>query len=242
MGQIWHFARPVLAVTVLCLPISGNASHKKDMVPAVRWEEGNPGCTFARGDDGKYRYGMWAGDVGIVVAVDAQELEKVHRRHEPFFAVFLDVRYRGQAALEFSTENISLEFSRHFRVKQPALNPDDFADKVQADADTLNDQTAHEVEKHPEQREQKEAYMRAFLKDSTELQEFVGKNSLRPARLSPGSRETTGWVLFSTESKWISGWKKPEDFILRVPVDGTVFEFPFRLPPKAGETILRKRE
>jgi hypothetical protein len=127
-------------------------------------------------------------------------------------------------------------------VKQPALDPDGFADKVQSDADTLNDQTARWVEKHPGQREQKEAFVRAFLKDSAELQEFVGKNSLRATRLSPGSAETTGWVLFSTESKWISGWKKQEEFILRVPVNGVVFEFPFRLPPKPGETILRKRE
>jgi hypothetical protein len=99
-----------------------------------------------------------------------------------------------------------------------------------------------QVEKHPEQREQKEAYVRAFLKDSVELQEFVGKNSLRPTRLSPGKAETSGWVLFSTDSKWISGWKKQEEFVLRVPLAGKVFEFPFRLPPKAGETILRKRE
>jgi hypothetical protein len=229
-----------LAIALL-LPASLIAKEKT-LLPAVRWQEGNPGCTFSRSDDGKYSYGLWSDDVGIVMAVDAQELEKVHRRHQPFFSVFLTVRYRGQGALDVSTDYISLQFVKHFQVKQPALDPDDFSDKVQNDADTLNDETARQVEKHPEQKEQKEALVRAFLKDSTELQEFIGKNSLRPTRLSAGNNETSGWVLFSTDSKWIGRWKKQEEFVLRMPVAGKVFEFPFRLPIKPGETILRKRE
>lgn len=241
MSRRWLCLRLAVVFGFLLLQ-SAFASSKNHQIPAVRWEEGRPGCTFARGDDGKYRYGMWSNDVGIILAVDSQELEKVHRRHEPFFAVLLEVRYRGQGPVDFSGDDISLEFVKHFRVKQPALNPDEFAEKVQSDADALNDQTAREIEKHPEQKEQKEAYVRAFLKDSTELQEFVGKNSLRPTRLGPGHPQTTGWVLFSTTSKWISRWKKQEEFVLRVPVNGTMFEFPFRLPPKPGETILRKRE
>jgi hypothetical protein len=84
--------------------------------------------------------------------------------------------------------------------------------------------------------------VRAFLKDSAELQEFVGKNSLRPTRLGPGNSEASGWVLFSTNSKWIGGWKKQEEMILRVPIDEKIFEFPFKLPPKPGEELLRKRE
>jgi hypothetical protein len=233
-----------LAVAVIALtPISISARDKnKQKIPAVRWDEQTPGCTFTRGDDGKYRYGLWSGDVGITVAIDSQELEKVHRRHEPFFAALLTVRYRGQRALDLDPGVISLEFTKHFRVKQPALDPDSFSQKVQNDADTLNDQVAHDVAKHPEQKEQKELYVRAFLKDAAELQEFVGKNSLRPTRLAPGNPETTGWVLFSADSKWISGWKKQEEFVLRVPLAGKVFEFPFKLPPKPGETILRKRE
>ena len=228
----------IAASSLLCAP---TFAKDKSKVPAVRWAEGNPGCTFSRGDDGKYRYGLWADDVGVVMAVDSQELEKVHRRHEHFFAVLVTVRYRGQESLQVTTENISLQFMKHFQVLQTALDPDDFSEKVQNDADTLNDQTARQVEKHPEQKEQKEAYVRAFLKDSAELQEFVGKNSLRPTRLSPGNNEVSGWILFSTDSKWISGWKKQEEFVLRVPIAGKVFEFPFLLPPKPGEAILRKR-
>ena len=243
MRRAAHRTLKVLALAAAASLLWPVASAKeKSKIPAVRWEEGNQGCTFSRGDDGKYRYGLWSDDIGIVMAVDSQELEKVHRRHQLFFALLLTVRYRGQGALDVATDNISLQFMKHFQVMQTALDPDDFSDKVQSDADTLNDETARQVEKHPEQKEQKDALVRAFLKDSAELQEFVGKNSLRPTRLSPGQNETSGWVLFSTDSKWIGHWKKQEEFVLRVPMAGKVFEFPFRLPPKPGETILRKRE
>jgi hypothetical protein len=242
MEQLAKVLALMIAVTSLLSDSTFASGKDKNKIPAVRWVEGNPGCTFSRDNDGKYRYGLWTDEAGVVMAVDSQELEKVHRRHQPFFAVLLTVRYRGQTSLEVFTENISLQFMKHFQVMQTALDPDDFSEKVQNDADTLNDETARQAEKHPEQREQKEAYVRAFLKDSVELQEFVGKNSLRPTRLSPGNAETSGWLLFSTESKWIGGWKKQEEFVLRVPLAGKMFEFPFRLPPKAGEMILRKRE
>jgi hypothetical protein len=244
MRQPVHSTLRALALTIAAASLLSVSASAKDKhrIPAVRWVEGDPGCTFSRGDDGRYRYGLWSDDVGIVMAVDSQELEKVHRRHQLFFALLLTLRYRGQGSLEVATDNISLEFRKHFQVIKTALDPDNFSDKVQSDADVLNNETARQVEKHPEQKEQKEALVRAFLKDSTELQEFVGKNSLRPTRLSPGKNETSGWVLFSTDSKWIGRWKKQEEFVLRVPMAGKVFEFPFRLPPKPGETILRKRE
>lgn len=239
-GLVW----PLAMAFLLLFPDAGRARWGTDKakLPAVRWDEQRPGCTFSRSDDGKYHYGLWSGDLGVIVAVDSQELEKVHRRHEPFFAVLLDVRYSGQPALDLEIENISLEFVKHFQVIQSSLDPDGLAQKVQSDADELNRQTAREVEKHPDQKAAKEAYVRAFLKDSAELQEFLGKDSLRPAQLGPGNPQASGWVLFSTDSKWISGWKKPEEFILRVPLEGKMSEFPFKLPPKPGEVLLRKRE
>jgi hypothetical protein len=232
----------MLAIALLLAAdrIRADSSDQKKL-PAIRWDEQVPGCTFSHGDDGKLNYGLWSGDIGITMAVDSQELEKVHRRHEPFFAVLLTIRYRGAKLLDLGTDKISLEFVKHFQVVQTALDPDGFAQKVQNDADLLNDQTAREIKKHPEKKEDKEAYMRAFLKDSTELQEFVGKNSLRAAKLDRGNSEASGWVLFSTDSKWISGWKKEEELILRVPIEGRVYEFPFKLPPKPGEVLLRKR-
>lgn len=211
-------------------------------IPAVRWDEERPGCTFSRGDDGRYRYGLWYGDVGVTLTVDAQELEKVHRRHEPFFSVLLNVKYRGPGTLDVVTKNITLEFVKHFQVAQEALDPDGFAQKIQNDADTLDHETARELEKHPEKKEAKETFARAFQKDSVELIEFVSKNSLRPTQLNPGAPETSGWVFFSTSSKWIGHFKKQEEFLLRVPIDGKIYEFPFKLPPKPGEVMLRKRE
>jgi hypothetical protein len=226
---------------VLANPLAA-ASDNKPKIPAVRWDESNAGSTFSRSDDGHLHYGLWYEDVGISLTVDAQELEKVHRRHELFFAVLVEIHYRGQDELAVGTENISLEFLKHFKVAQTALDPDDFAAKIQSDADELDHQTAREVEKHPERKEEKNAYMRTFQKETAELLEFVSKNSLRPARLEPGNPQTQGWVFFNVDSKWVSGWKKREEFIFRVPLDNKVFEFPFELPPKPGDVMLRKRE
>src|SRR5580693_2113529 len=80
----------------------------------LRWEEGASGCTFSRDDDGKYRYGFWTADFGIVLAVDSQELEKVRRRPQAMFAVLLNVHYRGQDSLEVSPVKITLEFVKHY--------------------------------------------------------------------------------------------------------------------------------
>lgn len=239
----------LLAFSLLLLPASRSAraaSHNpKTLVPAVRWDEQTPGCTFSRSDDGKLHYGLWSGDVGVMLAVDSQELEKVHRRHEPFFSAYVTVRYRGSKALDLSPENISIEFVRHFRMIQSALDPDNFVQKVQDDADEVDHEAARYAQKHPDKKaenEAKEAYGRAFQKDVAELLEFVSKNSLRPARLVAANPEAGGWVLFRVDSKWIGGWKKKEEFVLRVPLDGKIFEFPFTLPPQPGEVMLRRRE
>ncbi len=241
----WRCLPLSLLLTGLALQAAPGAAasrHEKTKFPAVRWQEGGPGCTLTRRDDGRYYYGLSSGDLALTIAIDSQELQLVRHRHVPFVASLLTLHYKGQAPVDVPVENISLEFVKHFQVVQTALDPDGLSQQVQNDADELDHQTAREVAKHPEQKDAKEAYMRAFLKDSAELQEFLGKNSLRPAQLGPDNPETSGWVFFSTNSKWISDWKKPEELILRVPIEGKVFEFPFTLPPKAGEVILRKRQ
>lgn len=235
-------ARLLIAACLLSGFAAARPSDQKSKAPAVRWDEQYPGCTISRTNDGKYLYGLWSGDVGVTLAIDAQELEKVRHRHEPFFAVLLKIRYRGQAKLEVGTENITLQFLKHFQVTQTSLDPDTFAERVQTDADEVDHETAREIEKHPDRKDAKEAYARAFQKDAAELIEFVSKNGLRSTTLDAGNPEANGWIFFSTSSKWISGWKKEEDFVLRIPLDGKVFEFPFRLPPKPGEIMLRKRD
>ena len=57
----------------------------------------------------------------------------------------------------------------------------------------------------------------------------------------PAHPEATGWVLFDTNSKWIDGLKKQEQFVLRVAIEKRVVEFPFSLPPSEGDLILRSR-
>lgn len=235
--------RDVLAAglaSILFLASTG-VNWSKESKPAVRWVEGQPGCVFSRSDDGKYHYDLWHGDSAVLMAIDSQELVKVHRRNEPFFSVFLTVRYRGNDSLALRSSEVTLEFVNHFHVIQSALDPDQFAEKVQGDADSVDHQATREIQKHPERRAAKEQYVRAFQKDAAELIEFVSKNSLRSVELEPANAEARGWVFFSTASKWISGWKKQEEFILRVPFADEVFEFPFKLPPQQGEILLRKR-
>ena len=246
----WARRMPTLMLALAALPHSLDATapaaadqgEPKDQTADVRWDEKHPGCTFSRSDDGRFHYGLWSGDVGVTLSVDSQELEKVNRRHEPFFAVRLEVRYRGQSSLEFGADDISLEFLKHFGVVETALDPDALAQKVQNDVDEMDHRVAREVQKHPARKEAKEAYLRVFQKEAAELLEFISQNSLRPARLGPNNPETQGWVLFSVGSKWINAWKRQEGFLFRVPIEGRVFEFPFELPPKPGEMMLRKRQ
>lgn len=76
MNRPWRFGGVVVIAAVLtCLAPSSAARKNKNEIPAVRWDEGNPGCggtnlslpccstsgiagTFSEGDDGNYRYGM----------------------------------------------------------------------------------------------------------------------------------------------------------------------------------------
>jgi hypothetical protein len=210
----------------------------------VRWSEQQPGCTFSRGDDGKYRYGLWSDDVGIVLAVDARELKLAHNpnRSDPIFGVLLEIHYRGAGSLEASPDGITLEFMKHFKVVQSSLDPDNYAQQIQDDADAVDDEIRREVKKHPERKQDREASLQDYQKRANELIEFLGKKTLRPAHLDRGNPIVSGWVFFSTKSKWLGGWKAQEEFVLRVPLAGKIFEFPFKLPPEKGELLLQKRQ
>ncbi len=169
-----HLTRHCLALlfcvcVVHVAPACAAPDKEKAQIPKLRWDEQQPGCTFSITQDGKYHYGVWSGDVGVTLAVDAQELAKVRRRHQPIFGVRLTVRYRGPGSLEVSDQNISLEFVKHFHVIQTSLDPDGFSARIQNEADELDHQTMREIEKHPERKETKEAYLRAFQKDVSEL-------------------------------------------------------------------------
>jgi hypothetical protein len=206
-----------------------------------RWTEGQSGCTFSADDDGKYRYGVWTDDFGVVIAVDADEVRKAHLRIEPLFGVFVTLRYRGKDSLAVNPTGISLEFVKHYHDGQNAIDPDDFAARLRSDADAFAQETEREISKHPERKAERESILRVHEKDVSETQEFLRSHSLRPIRLDSANPEVTGWVFFSTKSKWIGGWKKQEQFVLRIPITDRVIEFPFALPPSQGDLILRRR-
>jgi hypothetical protein len=236
---------PVFILCALGPPLEAAASADKDTSthpPTLRWSEQLPGCTFTRGDDGKYRYGLWSGDVGIVLAVDAREVQIIRHRIEPIFGVLLEIHYRGPDSLEASPDGITLQFMKHFKVVQSELDPDDYIQKIQADADALDEETRREVVKHPEEKQDREARLQDYQKSISELIEFLGTKSLHGAHLDRATPEVSGWVFFNTKSKWLGGWKTQEEFILRVPLAGKIFEFPFKLPPAPGELLLPKRQ
>src|ERR1035438_8951189 len=135
----------LLSLAMLVCALASTATAKDDKGKAapvtVRWSESQPGCTFSSGEDGKYRYGLWSGDIGIVFAVDAREVQIIRHRIEPIFGVFLTIRYRGTGGLDLTTDGITLQFMKHFKVVQTSLDPDDYIQKIQADADAVDDET-----------------------------------------------------------------------------------------------------
>jgi hypothetical protein len=230
-----------VALTVASAFALGAPPVKDKTVPTLRWAESHPGCTFSLDPDGKYRYALWSDDYGVILAVDAQELEKVHRRVEPFFSVEVTVRYRGKSTLDLNPGAATLQFVRHSKIVQSSLDPEGFATTTQNDADELEHQTQREIEKHPERKEEREKYVQAYQKDVVEFLEFLAKRTLPPAQLNQEFSEVNGWILFSTKSKWIGDWKKPEQFLLRLPVGKEIVEFPFALPAEKGDLVLRRR-
>lgn len=207
----------------------------------MRWEEGRRGCTFSRDDDGKYRFGVWTDDFGIILAVDSQELEKVRRRAQAMLALQLTLRYRGKDSLEVAPSKITMEFVKHYHDVHSALDPDDLADKEQNDANALTAETDREISKHPEKKAVKQAMLAARQQDAAEMIEFLNTRTLRAVTLDSGHPNATGWVLFAVKSKWIPELRKQEEFLLRVPLGNQVIEFPFSLPPSEGDLILRRR-
>lgn len=233
---------PASVCLLFLLSIVALASGKKTSeIPTLRWSEDQKGCTFERGEDGKYRYGLWTDDVGVIIAVDSQELQMTRRRLEPMFGVSITVRYRGQANTYVNTNTITLEFVDHQQVVRPSLDPDNLASVLQNDAETLEDEAQREGRKHPEKLQAKQQQIEEYQKQVTYLQNFLNTRSLRSGTLDPVTPETSGWVFFSTRNKWIGDWKKQERLLLRIPMPGQVLEFPITLPPSEGELLLRKR-
>lgn len=233
---------------VLLMLAAASATHSfaqtksNHSLPAVRWKEGSSGCTFARGNDGKYSYGLRTQDLYVILSVDAQELQLTRRRLTHFLGVFLDVDYQGSGTLLFDPGTATLEYASHYHVMKESLDPVEFAERIEAGGEAVSDETARQVEKHPERKEKREAVTRAYQKDVAELLEFVNTQAMKPTTLTRKAPRASGWVLFGTNNRWIGKWKKREDLILRIALADRVLEFPFTLPPKEGEVRLKQRD
>jgi hypothetical protein len=208
----------------------------------VRWAANTPNCSVRQADDGRTYYRISSANVEITLGVDPKELEKMPHRATPMLTVFLAFSYKGAGQFEIHQRRFALEFAKHRQVMKTSLEPSDIVQHLQEDVDNLTDQVErHDVRKHPEQKEQKEAELQARLKDYTEMMDFVSTQSLRHAVLSPAKPAVSGWVFFSVKDRWIGPWQKPEQFILRLPVGNLLVEFPFSLPPQGGGLELRHR-
>lgn len=177
----------------------------------------------------------------LTLAVDNQELEKTKRTLEHVFRLLLTVRNRGTVPVKLLPGEATLELVQHFHVRTSSLDPDDLSTRIQNDSDELVHQSERELKKHPERKEVVEKRLREHEKLVTEWLEYLSSKALQDVTLDTGQPEVTGLVLFSTKTKWKGSWKKQEDFVLRVPVEKIIFEFPFTLPPPGEEPVLRQR-
>ena len=215
----------------------------KRLVPTLRWTQGEPNCAVREGNDGHTYYDLAGGDFDITLAVDRQELEKLPHRAKPMLSVALTFHFRGSGQFEVQQNRFTLEFVKHFQVVQSSLDPDEMVKGLQDNIDDLTDEIErHQVRKHPEQKEAKETELQARLKDYTELMDFISTRALHPGTtLDSANSSVNGWVFFSIKNKWIGPWRRPEQFILRLPVENLIVEFPFELPPKFGNIELLHR-
>ena len=232
IGTVW---------AVLLLYSAGWAGAKPT-VPTLRWTAGTANCSFREGDDGRTYYGLASGDFEITLAMDRQELEKIPHRARPMLGVFLTFQYKGHQQFEVQQNRFALEFTKHFQIVQTSLDPDGILKTLQENVDDLTDEVErHQVKKHPEKKDQMETELQARLKDYTEMMDFISTRALHPVTLDGSNSSASGWVFFSIKNKFIGPWRRPEQFVLRLPVENLMVEFPFSLPPEPGKVMLRHR-
>ncbi|MBV9481834.1 MAG: hypothetical protein JO249_13915 [Acidobacteria bacterium] len=242
----YHSSRRVRVQTLLPLVLSptlffGSGMGTKNVVPQVRWREGDPQCTLLKSPDGLYHYSLGYETEKITLTLDPQELEKTRRTLSHVFRVLLTFRNTGTTPLEVSPNNITLELVDHFHVRMSSLDPDDFSYRIQDDSDELVHQSERELKKHPERRQVIETKLKEHEKLVSQWLEYLSTKALEDVTLDTGRPEITGMVFFNTKTKWKGDWKKEENFVLRIPGEKVLFEFPFTLPPVGQAPSLRER-
>lgn len=216
---------------------------EKPAVPVLRFSATSPNCTIRTADDGHVYYGISTAKYDVTLGVDRQELEKVKHRVIPMLGVLINFKYKGDKKFDVQQNRFTLEYVKHFQVVKSSLDPDTMLQNLQAHIDDATDEVErHQLKHHPDQKEKAEGELQAHLKDYTEMMDFVSTRALRPVTLDAANSSVEGWVFFSTKDRWIGGWRRPEQFVLRLPVEDVVVEFPFQLPPEQGKVQLRKRD
>ncbi len=241
LGLRFAFALGAVLCGAFPPPVPSHAARKKDL-PTIRWTANAPGCTFVRGDDGKYRWTMTGNDLSITVLMDSQELPQSRHRFYHLLGSYISVTYTGHAKYDFPAD-VSIDFVRHHNVTEPYEDPSELANKLQSDVDTKVFDTERQIKKHPETAGEKTKLLREYQKEAAEFIEFLSTQTLpsETVTLTPGNPESHGWVLFSTRNKWIGPWKDREDFIVSLWMNDKVWQFPISLPPTEGDLILRKQ-
>jgi hypothetical protein len=235
------FFRARLAFAVGAILASTVTHAAKKPLPSVRWTAGAPGCTFERGDDGRYHWAMSGNDLTITLIVDSQELTKSRRRFYHLLGVYVSATYSGQSKFEFPAD-VRIDFVRHRDVLEGFEDPTELSNKLQNDVDTEVFETERQIKKNPAITEEKTARLREYQKAVAEFIEFLSTQNLEPVAktLTPGNPEDHGWVFFATSNKWIGPLKEREDFVVSVWMKDKVWQFPFSLPSTEGDLILRK--
>ena len=233
--------RPKLLGSALLLILSLWAGAKEKQISVVRWRAGDPQCSLLKTNDGLYHYSVEYETEKITMTVDTQELQKTRRTLDHVFRVMLTFHNTGTKAIDVGPDNISLELVDHYHVRMSSLDPDDFSYHVQDESDELIHESERELKKHPERKTMIEARLREHEKLLTEWLEYLSTNALQDVTLDTGRPEITGMVFFRTKTKWKGDWKPEEHFVLRIPSEKVVFEFPFTIPPVGDEPSLQER-
>lgn len=239
-GRFLAIIRATILGGALVLTLCATATAKKKP-EVVRWDENTGGCTLTTSDDGKYRWGLSSGDLNLMLSIDSQELQLSRKRLQHTLAVQLSLRYSGADKLEFDPQQVTVEYLNHHRESMNALKPDAYVGSLQNGADDLEYEYMRELKKHPEKKdEQKEAALREYLQEVSDLQTFVGSHSLRATTLDAEHKQVAGWLYFGTHGQWIGQTKNAERLVFRIPLGNKTVEFPITMPPNDVLT-LRKR-
>jgi len=235
------FWRLAIFLAVLGALSATQASARQKQLPAVQWTAGAPGCTFERGDDGRYQWTMTGNDLTVTLLVDSQELTKSRRRFYHLLGMYVSVTYTGHEKFEFPAD-VRIDFVRHHDVVEAYMDPAELSNKLQNDIDTLVFETERQIKKDPKVAEEKTAQLREYEKDAAEFIEFVSTQNLEPVMqtLNAGNPEAHGWVFFATSNRWIGPLKEHEDFVVSFWMKDKIWQFPIAMPPTPGDLILRK--